>query len=112
MKPEPELFQIHRCVGFQPGAGGHWIIRSPIDDRQMNVVASWGLGWDHVSVSRRSKMPGWREMEYVKRLFFHHDETAMQLHLPPAEHISIHPFCLHLWRPQAVDIPRPPELMV
>jgi hypothetical protein len=51
-------------------------------------------------------------MEHVKRLFFADDECAMQLHVPPVAHISIHPFCLHIWRPQGTVIPLPPSYMV
>ena len=51
-------------------------------------------------------------MEHVKRLFFRPDETAMQLHVPPHEHINTHEHCLHLWRPQQEKIPRPPSYMV
>jgi hypothetical protein len=51
-------------------------------------------------------------MEHVKRLFFKDDETAMQLHVPPSDHLSLHPYCLHLWRPQDREIPRPPSIMV
>ena len=51
-------------------------------------------------------------MEQVKRLFFRDDETAMQLHVQPADHINCHPHCLHLWRPHGVEIPRPPAFMV
>jgi len=65
----------------------------------MRVMASAGMGWDHVSISRQNRCPNWPEMEHIKRLFFRDDETAMQLHVPPSDHISIHPYCLHLWRP-------------
>jgi hypothetical protein len=51
-------------------------------------------------------------MEFVKRRFFHDDETAMQLHVPVAQHINHHPYCLHLWRPQQGHIPTPPPHMV
>jgi hypothetical protein len=46
-------------------------------------------------------------MDHVKRLFFRDEETAMQLHVPPADHVNNHPHCLHLWRPQDIEIPRP-----
>lgn len=78
----------------------------------LRVIASAGEGWDHVSVSLPNRCPNWLEMELVKRAFFKEDETAMQLHVPPSDHISCHHNCLHLWRPQAVDIPRPPDWMV
>lgn len=82
-------------------------------DRQvLRVVASSGEGWDHVSVSRQTRCPNWQEMEQVKRLFFKDAETAMQLHLPPNEHVSLHPYCLHLWRPLDREIPKPPVDMV
>jgi hypothetical protein len=51
-------------------------------------------------VSRRNRCPNWTEMEHVKRMFFGDNETAM------------HPWCLHLWRPQQAEIPRPPGIMV
>jgi hypothetical protein len=92
--------------------GGKFLVRSPVDRHYLQVVASNGLGWDHVSVSRRERSPTWAELEHVKRLFFEETEVAMQLHLPPADHISIHPYCLHLWRPQAVPIPMPEKFMV
>ena|SRR5215203_3202745 len=75
------------------------------------VVASSGMGWDHVSVSLKHRTPNWGEMEHVKRLFFLDSEVAMQLHVPPDDHISFHPYCLHLWRPQHQTIPRPPAIM-
>ncbi len=80
---------------------------------QIAVIASTNDGWDHLSVSIDApRCPSWAELEWVKRLFFHDHETAMQLHVPPADHVNIHPFCLHLWRPQAINIPRPPQWMV
>lgn len=91
---------------------GAFAIPSPIDRAEMRVVASSGEGWDHVSVSRAKRCPNWLEMDHVKRLFFNDSEVAVQFHVPVAKHISAHPFCLHLWRPHAIDIPLPPESMV
>lgn len=79
---------------------------------KLRIMASWAERWDHVSVSRRDRMPTWDEMEKVKREFFKDTETAMQLHVPPTHHINVHPNCLHLWRPHYVEIPRPPSWMV
>lgn len=99
---------LDRYGSFGDEAGGVFVVWSPIDRAELRVVASAGGGWDHVSVSRRNRPPNWPEMEAVKRRFFAADETAMQLHVPPADHISHHPNCLHLWRPHGVEIPRPP----
>lgn len=75
----------------------------PFEGRTLKVVASYGDGWEHVSVSLPNRTPNWREMEHVKRLFFEDDEWAMQLHAPPSRHI---------WRPRAAPLPLPPEWMV
>lgn len=91
---------------------GAFRLPSPIDGQPLQVVASSGEGWDHVSVSRSNRCPNWPEMEFIKRRFFKDDETAMQLHVPPEDHINNHPNCLHLWRPQNVPIPRPPAEFV
>ena len=92
---------------------GVFVVPSPIDKAALRVTASSGEGWDHVSVSRTNRCPNWPEMEHVKRLFFRDEETAMQLHVPPAEHLSLHPHCLHIWRPNdGTEIPRPPGIMV
>jgi len=98
--------------GFGDETCGTFLLPSPIDKAGMRIIASADGGWDHVSVSRANRCPNWPEMEHVKRLFFRDDETAMQLHVPPSEHLSLHPHCLHLWRPQAAEIPRPPAIFV
>lgn len=88
---------------------GAFYFRSPIDRQGIRVIASTGGGWDHVSVSRRNRCPNWQEMEFVAQLFFEPHEHAFQLHVPPDEHINVHPYCLHWWRPHPpVTIPLPP----
>jgi hypothetical protein len=91
--------------------GAFWV-SSPIDKARMRVVASSDGGWDHVSVSRRNRCPNWTEMEFVKRAFFLDNETAMQLHVKPIEHINCHPHTLHIWRPHDMPIPLPPAIFV
>lgn len=78
----------------------------------LRVIASSGEGWDHVSVSLENRTPTWAEMEAIKRLLFRPEATAYQLHVPASDHISLHPHCLHIWRPQRAEIPRPPSWMV
>ena len=91
--------------------GGRWVMESA-DGAPLRVIASDGGGWDHVSVSRVDRIPTWGEMEQVKRAFFRDNETAVEYHVPPSDHINRHEFCLHLWRPQHGAIPRPPSNMV
>jgi hypothetical protein len=80
---------------------------------ELRVIASADEGWDHLSITTSlPRTPTWAEMEFVKRLFFAADEVAMQLHVPPRDHISRHDYCLHLWRPHAAPIPLPPAVFV
>lgn len=106
----PDLLKLWGWFGDE--TCGAFELPSPIDGQPLLVIASSGGGWDHVSVSRTNRCPNWPEMEFIKRRFFRDEETAMQLHVPPADHLNCHPYCLHLWRPQDREIPRPPAIMV
>lgn len=85
--------------------GGAWAITR--NGVVLRVIASWGGGWDHVSISLHNRCPGWDEMEWVKRLFFKPSEVAMQLHPAESDYVNLHPHCLHIWRPQGAAIPLP-----
>jgi hypothetical protein len=91
---------------------GAFTVPSPVDRQPLVIMASSGGGWDHVSVSRRNRVPNWAEMEHIARLFFRDDETAVQFHVPPSDHINIHPNVLHWWRPLDAPLPRPPGIFV
>lgn len=91
---------------------GVFIVRVPGTGAVLRVIASCGEGWDHVSVSRPSRCPTWEEMSFVKRAFFRDDEWAIEYHPPIKENISVHDFCLHLWRLQGGVMPIPPPWTV
>lgn len=76
------------------------------------VVASDGMGWEHVSVSRLDRCPTWDEMCQIKDMFWDADDCVVQYHPPKREYVNIHPFCLHLWRPLDVELPQPDAIMV
>jgi len=78
----------------------------------LNVMASDGEAWEHVSVSTPYRSPAWDEMCFIKDTFWDADDCVMQVHPPKADYVNIHPYCLHLWRPMVVPIPRPPKWMV
>jgi len=115
---ELDYFRIKTgdIVKYYGGIGDHecgaFIVPSPVDQADLKIIASVGEGWDHISVSRANRCPNWPEMEFVKRLFFKNDEAAMQLHVPPGDHINVHSHCLHIWRPHDVEIPLPPPEFV
>lgn len=101
-----------KAPGFERTADEGIFQIAAADNRWLRVIATRTGGWDHVSVSREDRCPDWHELEYIKRMFFWQHETAMQLHVPPADHINNSEFCLHLWRSQTLPIPRPPNEMV
>lgn len=76
------------------------------------VIASAGPEWEHVSASLPYRCPTWHEMCFVKRLFWSDDDCVVQYHPPKAEYVNCHPYCLHLWRPIGIELPRPPTWMV
>ncbi len=108
---DPHMVEWLALSGDEWQAGA-WKVPSMHRNKKLTVIATTFAGWDHVSVSLKDRTPIWAEMETVKRLFFHPHETAMQLHVPVTDHISIHPHTLHLWRPQNATIPRPPNELV
>jgi len=97
---------------FGDAFNGAFILRSPVTNEELKIIASSGEGWDHVSVSKIKRIPSWIEMSYVKQRFFLDEEAVMQLHVPTSMHINYHPNCLHLWRPQDQIIPLPPAILV
>lgn len=81
------------------------------------VIASTGMGWEHVSVSlervhRLKRCPTWEEMVFVKNLFFQPEEAVVQIHPPESQYVNCHEYVLHLWRPTNQTLPLPfPEMV-
>lgn len=91
---------------------GEFSLKLKVQQPPMHVILSDGFGWDHVSASYKNRCPTWEEMSMLKDLFFDEEEAVMQIHVPKSHHVNNHPYCLHLWRPQEIDIPLPPDIMV
>lgn len=85
-----------------------------IDRVDMSFVASWGGGWDHVSVAplRLKNMPTWDMMCKVKNVFFKPDEAVIQIHPPEDQYVNNKANCLHLWRCRYKDMVLPPSCFV
>ena len=80
------------------------------NNQKVKVIASDGLGWEHVSVSRSDRTPTWDEMCQIKGLFWDEEDCVVQYHPAKADYVNIHNHCLHLWRTEG--IPTPPTFMV
>lgn len=110
--------EVYRVVSghplaTKPDSGNDGLFMVTIGRRELKVIASDGGGWEHVSISLPDRCPKWEEMSRIKRMFWDKDDVVMQLHVADSNHINMHPYCLHLWRPiDGRTIPIPPSYMV
>lgn len=62
-----------------------------------------GAEWLHISASRRSRVPDYKDLQLVQRALIKFDAPSYQVFPRVAEHVSNHDFCLHLWTPLGAD---------
>lgn len=119
--PEKNRLKNHPLLGSDSSYGNNGFFVIPhhrITDYSYNVQASDGEGWEHVSITIDSKKkkvercPTWEEMCYIKDLFWDEDDCVIQYHPPKSHYVSMHHFCLHLWRPTNQIIPVPDSILV
>lgn len=98
--PERNRVKIGQ-LGTTEAAGNNGLFKlRPLKkgEPSLTVIASDGLGWEHVSVSTYKRCPTWDEMTYVKDRFWGVQDLVVQFHPPESEYVNRHPYCLHLWR--------------
>lgn len=124
--PEEYRLRTHPLLGSDEsfGRNGCFIVPSPEPGWSIQVIASDGLdcgipeaeGWEHVSVhafrSGKDRTPNWREMCFIKDLFWDDEDVVMQLHPRKSQYVNVHQHTLHLWRPRHLNVPEPAALMV
>lgn len=105
-------------MGSHPkfGLHGAFFVAGPCA-QELKIIAADGtddeaLGWEHVSVSCRNRCPNWREMSFVKNLFWGDDECVVQFHPPKDVYVNHHPYVLHLWKRVGESIPTPPMELI
>lgn len=101
----------------EAGNNGAFVLPSPIRSvRQLVVIASDGMGWEHISTHARigheEYTPYWDEMTFLKRLFWDAEDSVLQFHPAESEYVNNHPNVLHLWRPVGIEFPTPPSVLV
>lgn len=119
MRKNPQLKaelcrKAHPLHGNSPPGADFGYFEIPFESYVLSVIASSGVdvGWDHVSVSLRNRCPNWKEMCFIKDLFWEPEECVIQFHPPESKHVNIHPHCLHLWKSAKRDFPLPPEALI
>lgn len=111
----PEKYRVKNgklASDMNYGNNGCFIIKSLKLPRPVTVIASDGMGWEHVSASMPNRCLTWEEMCIIKDIFWDDDDTVIQIHPPKQHHINNHNYTLHLWRPVGIQVPTPPKIMV
>lgn len=73
-------------------------------DRDLKVMASIsvredGKTWLHVSMSRKKRVPSYKDMQKIKAVFVGLDNYAYEVFPPAKFHVNIHKYCRHFWSP-------------
>lgn len=110
----PERFRLtsgQHATTRADGNNGAFVIKMRHSQTAF-VIASDGMGWEHVSVSRTDRCLTWDEMCQVKAMFWSPEDCVLQFHPPESDYVNNHPNCLHLWRPIGVNVPTPDLILV
>ncbi len=109
----PEQYRImNGILSSSKESGNNGCFQIPFESYSFIVIASDGAGWEHVSVSLKNRTPNWKEMCFIKDLFWDEEETVVQFHPPRSQYVNQHPNCLHLWKPIGEIIKTPPSILV
>lgn len=113
MRPSEEIKKSHRLQIIEESWGGFQArLIHPTIKPGIVIIASWGAGWEHVSVSRRNRTPSWEEMATIKDIFWEEEECVVQFHPPKSEYVNTHPHCLHLWKKIGHEYETPPKILI
>lgn len=108
IKATPNLFI--EAEAENDGMGGHYYDK--YNNKNLNFIFSYQLGWEHLSVSMPNKTPSWEQMCMMKDIFWGEDEVCVEYHPRKEEYVNNHPHCLHIWKPRDVEMPTPPSILV
>jgi len=115
----PEKYRVKNHPVLPPGSGNNGCFRISLYNKPntyLFVIASDGLGWEHVSIvyinNGKPQLPSWTMMCKIKDMFWSEDDLVVQYHPPKSQYVNNHEHCLHLWKPVGVEIPLPPAVLV
>lgn len=64
-----------------------------------------GTEWLHVSFSRKSRIPDYKDIQLVRKDFIGTDKKSIMVFPDEAHYVNIAKYCLHLWYSVANPIP-------
>ena len=109
----PEQYRVKQSrlgSDYPYGNNGHFVVSTSRE--VIFIIASDGVGWEHVSISLKNRIPKWGEMCEMKDLFWDAEDCVIQFHPPKSAYVNNPAYSLHLWRPSDGAIPMPPAWMV
>ena len=109
--------RMHPVRGYSPPGENYGYFEINRMDGTLRIIASDGTepeeqGWEHVSVSRPNRIPDWKDMQFVKELFWDDEETVLQFHPAKSQYVNFHPYVLHLWRRRGAKQELPPRSLI
>lgn len=108
IKKTPNLFI--EAEAENDGIGGYYYDR--FNNKKLNFIFSYQMGWEHLSVSMPSKTPSWEQMCMMKNIFWNEDEACVEYHPKKEDYVNNHKHCLHIWKPTNEVLPLPPSILV
>lgn len=94
---EVELPSILVAMGSPPGAQRAFTRSNGLRVLVDCAEKADGRLWLHASMSYENRLPSYRDMCEVKRIFIGIHRTAVQVFPRQGEHVNLHEYCLHLW---------------
>lgn len=114
MKPLEEIKSTPNLVikaeADNDGIGGYYYDR--FNNKKLNFIFSYQMGWEHLSVSMPNKTPSWEQMCMMKDIFWGEDECCVEYHPRKEDYVNNHEHCLHIWKPTEEYLPTPPSILV
>lgn len=109
----PEEYRTKKgMMASDESYGNNGAFEIPFESYILDVIASDGENWEHVSVSLKHRTPNWKEMSFIKELFWSDTQWVVQYHPAKEEYVNNHDNCLHLWNPLIENLPIPPSGLV
>jgi hypothetical protein len=71
-------------LGSTAEAGNNGAFMIPFESFTLRVIASDGMGWEHVSVSLPNRTPNWRAMCFMTDVFGDAEDVMIKYHPSPS----------------------------
>ena len=103
--PSLDPLRIRKALGRSrwapaiPFGPGGWLFDSATDNGRILVTCADlddGTDWVHASMSWHDRTPSYDELKLLHQAVFA-DGWSYQVFTPPASHVNIHSYALHLW---------------